>query len=52
MNENTINLAHIEEDILDYDVSDQALEAAAGMSEGKAASFTLAFCTGLDTCPH
>jgi hypothetical protein len=45
-------LAHIEENILDYDVSDQALEAAAGMSEGKAASFTLAFCTGLDTCPH
>ena len=44
MNESTINLAHIEEAILDYDVSDQALEASA--------SFTLAFCTGLDTCPH
>jgi hypothetical protein len=52
MDESIINLAHIEEDILDYDVSDQALEAAAGMSEGKVASFTLAFCTGLDTCPH
>src|SRR6516162_9155102 len=52
MNESTINLAHIEEDILHYDVSDQALEAAAGMPEGKAASFTVAFCTGLDTCPR
>ena len=52
MNESTINLAHIEEDILPYDVSDQALEAAAGMPEGKAASFTVAFCTGLDTCPR
>jgi hypothetical protein len=52
MNESTINLAHIEEDIFHYDVSDQALEAAAGMPEGKAASFTIAFCTGLDTCPR
>ena len=49
MNESTI---HIEEDILDYDVSDQALEAAAGMQEGKTASYTLAFCTGLDSCPR
>ena len=49
MNESTI---HIEELILDYDVCDQALEAAAGMPEDKAASFTLAFCTGLDTCPR
>jgi hypothetical protein len=48
----TSNFAHTEQDILDYDVSDQALEAAAGTQEGKAASFTLAFCTGLDTCPR
>jgi hypothetical protein len=52
MNESTINLARNEEDIVDYDVSDQALEAAAGMPNGEAASFTLAFCTGLDTCPR
>jgi hypothetical protein len=49
MNDSTI---HIEENMLEYDVSDQALEAAAGISEGKAASYTLAFCTGLDSCPR
>ena len=48
MNENTI---YIEEDILDY-VSDEALEAAVGMPEGHATSYTIAFCTGLDSCPR
>jgi hypothetical protein len=51
MNESIINFAHIEDDILIYEVSDQALEAAAGIPEGKAANLTLAFCSGLDTCP-
>jgi hypothetical protein len=48
----TINLAQIEEDILNDAVSDEALESAAGMQEGKIASYTIAFCTGLDTCPR
>ena len=39
-----------EEEILTFDVSDEALEAAAGTVE-KAGAFTLAFCSGLDTCP-
>jgi hypothetical protein len=39
-----------EEEIL-IDVSDEALEAAAGSVNGRAAAFTLAFCSGLDTCP-
>ena len=36
---------------LTYDVSDQALEMAAGAIGGKAAAFTLSFCSGLDSCP-
>jgi hypothetical protein len=40
-----------EEEILNYQVSDEALEAAAGTMKDKAGAFTLAFCSGLDTCP-
>jgi hypothetical protein len=40
-----------EEEILSFDVSDEALEAAAGSVREKAGAFTLAFCSGLDTCP-
>jgi hypothetical protein len=36
---------------LSYDVSDEALEMLAGSVREKAAAFTLAFCSGLDTCP-
>ncbi len=41
----------IEAEILSYEVSDEALEAAAGTVKDKAGSITLAFCSGLDTCP-
>jgi hypothetical protein len=40
-----------EEEILSYEVSDEALEAAAATGKEKAGSVTLAFCSGLDTCP-
>jgi hypothetical protein len=40
-----------EEAILSCEVSDQALEAAAGLVKDTAGGFTLAFCSGLDTCP-
>jgi len=40
-----------EEEILSFEVSDEALEAAAGSVKEKAGAFTLAFCSGLDTCP-
>jgi hypothetical protein len=40
-----------EEAILSYEVSDQALEAAATAVKDRAGSFTLAFCSGLDSCP-
>ncbi|HXQ83723.1 MAG TPA: hypothetical protein VN769_06615 [Xanthobacteraceae bacterium] len=49
MNDTTID--QIEEEVLGYEVSDEALEAAAGTMKDKAGSFTLAFCSGLDTCP-
>jgi len=42
-----------DEDVLHGDeMSDAALELAGSkLWEGSAASFTLSFCTGLDTCP-
>jgi hypothetical protein len=40
-----------EEEILTFEVSDEALEAAAVSTKTKAGAFTLAFCSGLDTCP-
>ena len=40
----------IEEEIL-IDVSDEALEAAAGSMKEKAGAYTVAFCSGMDTCP-
>jgi hypothetical protein len=49
MTDTTTN--QIEAEILSYEVSDEALEAAAGTVKDKAGSITLAFCSGLDTCP-
>jgi hypothetical protein len=45
------DIEQIEVEILSYEVSDEALEAAAGTTKDKAGSFTLSFCSGLDTCP-
>jgi predicted naringenin-chalcone synthase len=43
---------YIEREVdLSFEVSDEALEAAAGSVQEKAGAFTLAFCSGLDTCP-
>ena len=36
---------------LTYEVSDDALEMAAGAIREKAGAFTLSFCSGLDSCP-
>ena len=36
---------------LTYEVSDEALETAAGAIREKAGALPLAFCSGLDTCP-
>ena len=43
-------MIEIEDEILAYDVSDEALEVAAGGKE-KACSYTLGACTGLLSCP-
>jgi hypothetical protein len=49
MNEKIIN--DVEDDILNYQIADEAVEAAAGTLEGHAKNATIAFCSGLDTCP-
>jgi hypothetical protein len=51
MNESTINFADTEKDILTYEVSDQAVEAAAALLEGQGKNATISFCSGLDSCP-
>ena len=40
-----------DEEKLTFDISDGALEAAAGAVWEKGGAFTLSFCSGLDTCP-
>ena len=45
----TVGLEKTEKEILAFDVSDEALEIAAGMAKEKA-SFTLGACTGLSVC--
>ncbi len=47
---NDIRIDQREEEIL-FDVSDEALEAAAGSVKEKAGAYTISFCSGLDTCP-
>ena len=45
----TIGLDRPEEEILTYEVSDEALETAAGSKQ--AGNYTLYFCTYLNICP-
>ena len=51
MNENIINFADVEDDILNYEIADEAVEAAAALLEGQAKNATISFCSGLDSCP-
>ena len=46
----TMGLEKIEEEILAFDVTDEALEIAAGTAKEKA-NFTLGGCSGLSECP-
>jgi len=39
-----------DDEILTYAVSDESLEIA-GLGEQRAAGYTLAYCTGLSSCP-
>ena len=47
----TIGRDRPEEEILSYEVSDEALETAAGTGKEKAGNYTLLFCSGLTECP-
>lgn len=51
MTDTNTRLDQIDEDTITYEVSDEALEAAAGTMKDRAGALTLAFCSGLDTCP-
>lgn len=51
MTNSTMRMDRVEEELLAFEVSDEALEAAAGMVKERAGSLTVAFCSGLDTCP-
>ena len=52
MNENmNENIVDVEDDILNCEVADEALEASGGIIEGQAKNATISFCLGLDTCP-
>jgi hypothetical protein len=50
MTETTMELEQTEKEILAFEVSDEALEAAAGNVNAKA-NFTLGACSGLSVCP-
>jgi len=45
------DISQTEDEMLAYDVSDEALETAAGAGSNIAANYTLYFCTALDLCP-
>jgi hypothetical protein len=49
MNDTTIR--QIDEEILTREVTDEAMEAAAGMVTHIGGSVTISFCTGLESCP-
>ena len=51
MNDSIISFADVEDQILDYAVTDEAVEAAAGILEGQAKNATVVFCSGLGICP-
>jgi hypothetical protein len=51
MNDTTKRLDQTEEELLACEVSDEALETAAGNGEGIAGNYTLGACTGLSVCP-
>jgi hypothetical protein len=46
-----INFDKADEEILTYEVSDEALQCSASGVREIAVAMTLSFCSGLDTCP-
>ena len=47
----TIGRDRLEEEMLTYEVSDEALETAAGTGSKQAGNYTLLYCTYLHMCP-
>jgi hypothetical protein len=52
MNTSIAGLDADDRDIFAEEISDAALEIAASVAKDRAASLTVAFCSGLDECPH
>jgi len=52
MIDGNLRLDALHEDVLTCQVSDEALEAMAESQGDKGRNFTLAFCSGLSTCPE
>jgi hypothetical protein len=51
MTHTTMGSEQTEQEIFAVEVSDEALEAAAGTANANAANYTLAACSGLSVCP-
>ncbi|MGE5295266.1 MAG: hypothetical protein ACM3VT_10600 [Solirubrobacterales bacterium] len=51
MNDTVIITGQTKEEILTSEVSDEALETAAGIAKEKTDNYTLGACTGLSVCP-
>lgn len=52
MNEANVGFELNEKEILTYEISDEALEAAACAGPENAKAFTVAMCTGQTECPY
>jgi len=50
MSDDRERAADADQGVFLFDVSDEFLEASAGLMTEKAAAFTLAFCSGLSDC--
>jgi hypothetical protein len=51
MSDTMIGVDLTEEGLLACDISDEALETAAGLGNEKTGNYTFYFCTALDLCP-
>jgi hypothetical protein len=51
LNDTTIGFDQAEDEMLSYEVSDEALEVAAGTGRENARNYTHFFCTFFDNCP-
>jgi hypothetical protein len=51
MTDTTMEFERTEQETIVFEVCDEVLEAAAGTLREKAASYTLAACSGLSVCP-